>query len=147
MEINHLYQPDGISCGPTCLKMAADYFKNSEYTISEIAEMCGTDNILGTPPDRMKEGMRELGLRYVEYQHLTEPYDLLRRVIDSNRIPIVRTITKGIPHWIIIQGYDINNPNRFKVYDPWLGVYYYLQDELNSVWAPREYQFFEVYGN
>ena len=54
---------------------------NKPPTIQSICEMCGTDWVVGTPPDRMVKGMDALKIKYVEYIHSPRPYELLKNVI------------------------------------------------------------------
>lgn len=151
ITINHHHQPTGNTCGPACIYMALRYVLNQTNelpfdvdiaeTIESIAEHCGTDWVVGTPPDKMIKGFEAVGLKYYEYSKSPNPYDLLKQVIDSKNIPIVRTITQGVPHWIIVNGYDEDN---FKVLDPWLGKIEYTQEQLDFIWSKRQYQFFEI---
>lgn len=146
MIINHIYQPDGISCGPTCIKMALTHLcltLESTFTpsIDKISEMCGTDNIVGTPPDRMERGLKALGVSYIEYSHTPRPYITLVQILKSGNVPILRTITKGIPHWIIVTNID---DGKYYINDPWLGEIVYTEKELDSIWKVRDYQFFEL---
>jgi len=143
-DINYFLQPTGNSCGPTCLKMIHSTIHgltDNEISIDEICEMCETDWIVGTPPERMKKGMDSLGLNYIEYLTPDNPYQLLKEIIDSGNFPIIRTITQNMPHWIIPISYV---DDLYNVYDPWLGRIQYTQEELDSIWSPRYYQFFEV---
>lgn len=151
ITIKHFYQPTGNTCGPTCIYMILNYLVNKEdllpfnlkmkYNISDIEHFCGTDWIVGTPPDRMENGMRKLGIDYVEYISSPRPFELLRSVIDNGNIPLLRTITRDVPHWIIVNGYE---EEYFSVKDPWLGEIKYTEKELNSIWSVRDYQFFEI---
>lgn len=151
ITIKHKFQPTGNTCGPTCLYMVLRYLLNHPNdlpfdveiadTVEGIAEACGTDWIVGTPPDRMENGMKALRIHYVEYVHSKRPFELLKEVIDAGNIPIIRTITQGVPHWIIINGY---NELIFNVLDPWLGIITYNTEQLNKIWMPRDYQFFEI---
>lgn len=109
--------------------------------IEEIAEACGTDWVVGTPPERMVKGFEEYEMKYIEYVHSPNPYNLLKHVIDSENIPIVRTITQDVPHWIIINGYD---NEKYNILDPWLGQIEYTQEQLDLIWSKRQYQFFEI---
>ena len=154
ITINHHPQPTGNSCGPTCLYMALKYMLNHPNdlpfdveisdTVESIAEACGTDWVVGTPPDRMEKGMKAFRMEYVEYIHSKRPFELLKNVINSGNIPIIRTITHGMPHWIIANGYD---GDVFDILDPWLGVIKYDIEQLNHIWMPRDYQFFEIIVN
>lgn len=157
MNIKHVFQPTGNSCGPTCLYMVLNYIINSplvkndlpfdvapKYSIDDICTMCGTDWIVGTPPDRMEKGMKALGLEYTEYIGSPRPYELLRQVIDDGNIPIIRTITNGIPHWVIVKRYNFVHNDLFEILCPSRGDVKYDEAELDKIWSPRQYQFFEV---
>ena len=147
--IKHYYQPTGNSCGPTCIFMVSQHINPSSkmtdnlanLMIDEISEICGTDWVVGTPPERMVKGFEKYDMKHVEYMHSPNPYLLLKNVIDSGNIPIVRTITHGVPHWIIVNGFD---KEKYNILDPWLGQIEYTQEELDHIWSPRQYQFFEI---
>lgn len=154
ITISHKQQPTGNTCGPTCIYMTLKHVLNKpndlpfeidiKYTIEEIAETCETDWTVGTPPDRMIKGFEAYNLKYVEYVHSPNPYELLKEVIHSNNIPIVRTITQGVPHWIIVNGFD---DEKYDILDPWLGEIQYTQEQLDNIWSLRQYQFFEIITN
>lgn len=139
-------QPTGNSCGPTCLMMILEsHGVGSKIPIpsriDEICEMCGTDWIVGTPPDRLKNGMEALELNYIEYISTPRPFELLDIVLSEGSPCILRTITKGVPHWIIVQS---KTPMLYNVLDPWLGEIQYYKPELDAIWKPRNYHFFEM---
>lgn len=142
--VKQIHQPTGISCGPTCIKMVGDFYKGKVDEIDEICKHCGTDSIVGTPPDRMKKGLEKLNIQYVEHIDEENPYQSLRDVIDNGSLCIVRTFTHGVPHWIVIHSYDENDPSIFNVNDPWLGQLTYDEEELNKIWKDRNYFFFEI---
>jgi GNAT superfamily N-acetyltransferase len=139
--VKHIKQPDGISCGPTCIKMVADFFKGNISSISEICIMCETDSITGTPPERMRKGLNRLGIEYVEHIDEERPYESLRAVIDNGSVAMLRTFTHRVPHWIVIDSYDAD---VFFVNDPWLGEIEYNEEELEEIWKERNFFFFEV---
>jgi ABC-type bacteriocin/lantibiotic exporter with double-glycine peptidase domain len=151
ITISYKPQPTGNTCGPACIYMALNYVINKpndlpfdvyiSKPIEEIAETCGTDWVVGTPPERMVKGFENYEMKYVEYVHSPKPYLLLKNIIDSGNIPIVRTITHGVPHWIIVNGYD---NEKYNILDPWLGQIEYTQEQLDHIWSPRQYQFFEI---
>lgn len=152
--IKHYHQPTGNTCGPTCLYMVHVYLQNdlpfivdTKTTIQDIEHLCGTDWIVGTPPDRMEKGMNALQMKYVEYVNQSRPYDLLKLAIDAGNIPILRTITKGVPHWIIVPSYLVDEKNGeilYHILDPWQGEIKYSERQLDEVWKQRQYQFFEI---
>lgn len=156
MNIKLHYQPTGNTCGPTCLFMALQYTMNKrgvEYKhhvkdsdeILNIAKLCGTDWTVGTPPDRMEKGMKALGMVYMEYEYPLRPYSLIRHILDEDNVPIIRTIVREIPHWIVVSGYTKQNKEYlYTVLDPSDGIVTHNQESLDEIWKVRNYQFFEV---
>jgi len=154
INIKHFRQPSGNTCGPSCIYMTWYHSINKDnmipfeiemkHSIEDIANLCGTDWVVGTPPERLATGLAALELKYVEYISSPHPFDLLKIVINNGNIPIIRTITQGIPHWVIVNGYD---ENFFHIKDPWLGEIKYNQSDLDYIWKVRDYQFFEILMN
>lgn len=142
-EVQHIYQPTGNSCGPTCIKMVGEFIKGNVPSIDEICKMCGTDWVVGTPPERMKIGLDELNIPHKEHINEIEPYQSIKNVIDKGNVAIVRTITQDVPHWIVIHGY---NEDTFTVNDPWLGPKTYTEKELDSIWRVRDHFFYEIFS-
>lgn len=139
--VGYMRQPDGISCGPTCIKMVADFYRGDIPTIKDICKMCGTDAITGTPPERMRKGLDGLGIKYLEHMDEETPYQSLRDAIDNGSVTMLRTLTHGVPHWIVVHSY---NDEVFFVNDPWLGQIEYNEDQLEKIWKERNFFFFEV---
>lgn len=151
--MKHIYQPTGNTCGPTCLKMVHDFlltkgYSNNNtyspkdfYSVDEISMICGTDWIVGTPPDRLIKGLKELKIKHVEFMSMPRPYEFLRNLLNTGNLAILRTITEGVPHWIIASGC---NDDSFTIKDPWKGEITYTDAELEKIWKQRNYQFFEI---
>lgn len=139
--VKHIRQPNGISCGPTCIKMVADFFKGNIPSVEEICLMCETDSITGTPPERMRKGLDKLGITYIEHIDEENPYESLRNVIDNGSVAMLRTLTHRVPHWIVVHSYV---GDLFQVNDPWLGQLEYNEDQLEDIWKERNFFFFEV---
>jgi GNAT superfamily N-acetyltransferase len=144
-QVRHIYQPTGHSCGPTCIKMVGDFLVGNVGKIDNICKMCGTDYVVGTPPDRMKLGLDKLKLKYIEHQKEIEPFQSIRNTIDKGNVAIVRTVTQGVPHWIVIDAYD--KDGSFGINDPWLGPIRYTEEELDRIWRIRDFFYFEMIGN
>jgi GNAT superfamily N-acetyltransferase len=142
-QIKHIYQPTGNSCGPTCIKMVGDFLVGDVGRIDDICKTCGTDWVVGTPPEKMKIGLDKLKIRYVEHIKELEPFQSIRNSIDKGNVCIVRTVTQDVPHWIVIDGYD---EETFNVNDPWLGPLRYNEEELDSIWRIRDFFYYEVLG-
>jgi GNAT superfamily N-acetyltransferase len=142
--VKQIRQPDGISCGPTCIKMVGDFFKGEVASIEDICKSCGTDHITGTPPERMRKGLASLDIKYVEHMDDENPYQSLRDAIDRGSVTMLRTLTHRVPHWIVVHSYNEESPNIFYVNDPWLGQLEYNEEQLEEIWRERNYFFFEV---
>lgn len=140
-EVEHIYQPTGNSCGPTCIKMVGEFIKGNIPSIEDICKTCGTDWVVGTPPDKMRIGLDNLNIIYKEHMDEIEPYQSIKNVIDKGNVAILRTITQQIPHWIVVHGY---NEDTFAVNDPWLGPKEYTEEDLEGIWKVRNHFFFEV---
>ena len=140
-KIKYIRQPDGFSCGPTCIKMVAEFIKGNVPSIPEICDLCGTDTRTGTPPEKMIKGLDSLKIQYVVHNKEIEPIQSLKNIIDRNHVALLRTITKSVPHWIVAIDY---NEDVFIINDPWLGEIEYDYNSLLRIWAPRDYYYFEI---
>jgi GNAT superfamily N-acetyltransferase len=123
--------------------MVGEFIMGNVSEIDDICKTCGTDWVVGTPPEKMKIGLDNLGIKFIEHSNEIEPYQSIRNVIDKGNVSIVRTMTKGVPHWIVIDGYD---NDTFNVNDPWLGQIKYNEEELGNIWKVRDYFFYEIIG-
>ena len=145
LTIKHYQQPTGISCGPTCIMMAYEalphYPKKQNYSIIDICDLCGTDSITGTPPERLEKGMNALGMHYTHHINSDKPFQHLKIILDKGNLPMLRTFTHGIPHWIIISGYE---NDKYYTNDPWQGEITYSEEELTTIWIGRHFEFYEV---
>lgn len=140
--MNHIYQPTGNSCGPTCIKMVADVLLKDCPTIEEICTICETDWVKGTPPERMRKGLDNLKIKYSEYISEKDPYQSIKNCVDKSNVAIIRTVTDNVPHWIICYQY---NGDLFHIYDPWKGIIKYTKAQLDAIWKVRDYFFFEIF--
>lgn len=138
--LKHIYQPTGHSCGNTCIKMIYDALEpDNKVTIDELLIWCNTDWLIGTPPERMVLGFEKLGIEYVEKYG----FENLKESLKNDKNCIIRTITKNIPHWIVVDGYN-KKENSFLILDPWLGVLSYNTQELDNVWSHRKHFYYEI---
>jgi len=148
IQVPQHYQPTGNSCGPTCLKMVHDFFVGDRFKISDICRACGTDWVVGTPPERMVKGLNYMGIKYVEHSNEEDPYQSLKDSVDKGHPCIVRANIGGTPHWVIVVDYD---NDTLMVNDPWLGRLIYDIDEFDEIWFSsrqkiRDYFYYEVMG-
>jgi ABC-type bacteriocin/lantibiotic exporter with double-glycine peptidase domain len=139
--MNHVFQPTGHSCGPTCLKMVADHLSIASPSVEQLCTDCGTDWQVGTPPERMVRGLKKLLIPYTIHQLEEAPFAALRMAVDLGAVCILRTLTHQVPHWIIVYDYT---DKSFVVNDPWLGPMEYSEEELRAIWEVRDYFYFKI---
>lgn len=135
-----IYQPNGISCGPTCIKMVYNYVKNNEQiAIDDISNICGTNNIKGTTLDDMIKGLDHFNIQHTVPTNLTDDKKaicFLNTALINDQIVILRTLTHGIKHWIIV---DSIREQLYYVNDPWLGELIYTKEQILNIWTPRNF--------
>lgn len=143
MIINYHNQPTGNTCGPTCIKMAhTGVYGVTILSIPIIAQVCGTDWVVGTPPEKMVRGLDFFKLKYHTHIGMGNPFEAIETSITNGNISILRTLTQGVPHWIIVVDFK---DEIYDIYDPWLGKIKYTKEQLIEIWSPREYFYFEIY--
>jgi len=143
MKIKHLYQPDSISCGPTCLKMIHKHINNGDISIEDIKIIVGTNNIKGTTLEDMIVGLNHLNIRYEVpiLNNEKEAISYLNRALNDDSPVILRTLTKGIKHWVIATEFD---GEYYEVKDPWLGEIKYNKKQLIKIWEPRGFDSLKI---
>jgi hypothetical protein len=143
----HSFQKAGHTCGPTCVKMVADFFGADYNDIDEIIELCGCNTTTGTIDSGIKNALDSLGLRNERNPNmgdLEESMSFLNNLLDRNEIFVMRTLTKGVKHWIVVYGKKGKN---YLIADPWLGKIQYSEDQLIDIWYPRDFDGFRVEKN
>lgn len=142
-SIKHIKQPDGISCGPTCLKMISDLF-NISVTIEELKIVCGTDTLTGTTDIKMIKGLDYLNLDWEQFplKDKKKAFDRLELAMSEGNVILFRTLIHGVKHWIICDP----TKDKFYILDPWLGEYELESDKLDQIWGARDYDGFIIKG-
>lgn len=141
-KINLIKQPDGISCGPSCLKMISNHY-NIKVTMDELKIVCGTDYLSGTTDIKMIKGLNYLGLNWDKFDcNKINSYSRLDKAFVDKNIVLFRTLVHGVKHWIICD----TRYSKYYIYDPWLGEYTINQTKLEEIWSPRNYDGFVING-
>ncbi len=141
----YLSQSTGINCGPTSLKMLLDYYKVSHNpSVNHLTEVMEVDHEAGTTDVRMKKGLVYTNMKHQQIKVSDgEAINFLKNYIKNDRKVLLRTLTKGIKHWVVVYDYK---DDLFLVADPWLGKIKYNEKEIYSIWEPRNFDGFIVYG-
>lgn len=140
----HSFQMAGHTCGPTCIKMVADYLGVGYSHIDEIIELCGCNTKTGTIDTGIKNALDSLGVKNQQnlfHKDDSSAMDFLDSLLGDGDIFIMRTLTRGIKHWIIVYG---KRGNEYLIADPWLGKITYGAPEILQIWSPREFDGFVV---
>lgn len=144
-KLKLIHQPNGIACGPTSLKMVSDYY-DIVCSIEELTIVMGTDDKTGTTDVKMKLGLDYLSLDYEQFSGDKDTsYNKLYTALKNENIILLRTLVKGIKHWICCDNYS-ETKKTFNILDPWLGNYELNESEIENVWQPRDYDGFMVKG-
>jgi predicted double-glycine peptidase len=134
--VKHRFQETDYDCGPACIKMILN---NDNITIEKICNMCETTEEEGTNIEKMEKGLKALKIKYES----KEGFENLYKSLNEEKPCLLRTITQEQPHWIVCYGFD-KKTNEFFVLDPWLGELIYLKEEMEEIWKPRDYFYFEI---
>lgn len=142
----HKYQEQGHTCGPTCIQMVADFFNRDYENIDAIIQMCGCNTTTGTVDTGIKAALEKLKLPNMRNPYLGDEDKSkawLKKMLSADNIFVMRTLTRGAKHWIIVYGYDEEN-DSYLVADPWLGMVTYNAKQIDSIWKPRDFDGFIV---
>lgn len=140
----HSFQKAGHTCGPTCVQMVADFLKADYRDIDHIIDLCGCNTKTGTVDSGIRNALDSLGIPNERNPHRTDEesaMDYLDALLENGDMFIMRTLTRGVKHWIIV--YAKTN-QRYLVADPWLGKISYGRDQILEIWKPRDFDGFLV---
>lgn len=136
----HMFQSREYDCGPTCIKMVANALGvGRQLTLDDIIQVCGSDPTTGTDDKKMEKGLAAAGVPFQVGGARTA--EDLATSLNAGNLIILRTLTRGIKHWIVLYRFD---GQRFLAQDPWLGPLSYTPEEVVNIWKPRDYFYFEV---
>jgi len=139
----HRFQENDYVCGTTCVQMVSDYLNIPYKDFQELIELCQTTSLSGTTDIGIKNALDKLNINYKQnILNKDESIQMLNSELSKNNLFIMRTLTKGIKHWIIIYGKE---GNQYLVADPWLGLIKYSLRDLLNIWQPRNFDGFTIY--
>ena len=141
---HHSYQTDAYDCGPACIKMVADFLGKKYKNYNELIKLCAAAPNVGTVDTGIKTALDCLGVSNMRNPYLgneQKSINLLDTTLKNNNLFIMRTLTRGIKHWIVVYK-KING--LYKIADPWLGKISYTLDEILSIWTPRNFDGFAI---
>lgn len=142
-KLIHQFQPDGITCGPTCIKMVAEaYDKGRFLSIKQLSNYGEVDHKTGSTLDKMMLMMNIVDIIYRSPKKENKNMNyMINEVLNRGNFAIVRTLTQGQKHWILAYAHK---DGIISIMDPAQGNITYNLEQFESVWAPRNYDFFEI---
>lgn len=141
---HHTYQEKGYTCGPTCIEMVSKFLGVDYGHVDDISDLCGCNPKTGTVDTGMKNALDNLGINSEQNRHTSsveDAMDYLDELLEKGNIFIMRTLTRGIKHWIIVYG---KQKDDYLIADPWLGNIEYDFEDIVDIWEPRNFDGFEV---
>ena len=146
---HHLFQTNGYNCGPTAVAMVAKILgiENEKSSIDSLEEIMNCDSTTGTTDVGIKLGLDALGIKNERNPCLGEKltsFITLNQTLKDGNIFVMRTLTRGVKHWILVIGMTKRKDIEYQVFDPWLGKITYSINEINRIWQPRDYDGFIV---
>ncbi len=139
-------QDKWYTCGPTSIRVILDYLKYPDSITTEyIEKVSGTNTEFGCTHENMKKGLDCLGVLHERVVNNTKEVSMntLINALNKNQKIILRTLTKGVKHWIVVYHYNIDN-NTFLCSDSWLGKITYTPQEIVNIWEPRDFDAFII---
>lgn len=135
-------QPDGITCGPTALAMAAEWYGIRPVpTVETLAKIMGVDALTGTTDVRMQKGLDALGIPWSRELESTGVPGLKRALgRDGRTVVLLRTLSLG-KHWVL--AYAATRLGVM-VACPSLGAKFWSDEICDRYWGARDYHSFMV---
>jgi ATP-binding cassette, subfamily B, bacterial len=122
MSFPFVKQPDGMDCGPACLKMIAGYYKMN-FSLESLRKRCYITregvSFLGLSEAADSLGFRTIGVKI--------PFEML-----SVNVPLPCIVFWRQKHFIVV--YKISN-EKIWVADPAVGLVKYTHEEFIKNWA------------
>jgi hypothetical protein len=139
-------QPDGYSCGATCVKMVSLIYNTEQLDIETIKTICNTNPTTGTIETGIIAGLNTLNLPFRRsfglIPSIDEDISYLQTIFNQKYVYIMRTLLQGVKHWVVV--YDQVEPDYYLCLDPSLGIVNYHKDFLLEAHKLRDFDGFEI---
>lgn len=148
LKLDKVYyrQPDGYSCGATCIKIVSLIYNTPQFNIEDIKEICKTNPNTGTIETGIIAGLHKLNLPFQRTNDLIFNIEqdaiYLDSMLNNGFIYIMRTLLYNIKHWIVL--YDKVETDYYLCLDPMAGVVSYHKDFILKAHELREFDGFTI---
>jgi hypothetical protein len=141
-SFTHRFQEKGYTCGPTAVKMVLDWLGYADVSVDYLEKVSKTDDVVGCTDKSMSLMLDTLGVKYKRHVgDRTSSWSALEHATAVDNKVVVRTLTRGIKHWIVVYG---KTNGKYEVADPWLGMIEYDSAQLELIWQPRDWDCFVI---
>lgn len=117
-------QLNAMDCGPTCLRMIAQYY-GKHYTAASIRNLAGFNrtgvSMLGICDAAESIGLKAIGMKIN-----------LEQLLEEAPLPCIIHWDKN--HFVVLLSYSLRGKTKIKVADPALGVVHYTVSEFKKHW-------------
>jgi len=146
LENVYYRQPDGYSCGATCIKMVSLIYNTLSLDIDEFKSVCGTNPSTGTIETGIIAGLNKIHLPYQRTFDLIlnreQDEIFLNSILKQKFVYIMRTLLYGIKHWILV--YDQIELDYYLCLDPSAGIVNYHKDFILKAHELRQFDGFQI---
>lgn len=140
-------QPDGISCGPTCISMLRDGLGRRAGIPDGpdprgVAAMCGTNTRTGTTHEGVAVALPGLGLHGDRVTGRAAFREAFAAAMAAGDPVLLRTLTYGCKHWVLAA--RRRGDGRYDLLDPGSGPIVRTAAEVERLVAPRDHEIWPV---
>lgn len=123
-------QPNGWSCGPSCIKMVSDYINSENSNIDDIIKLGGVDSTFGATQKRMEKILKSKNIDYELFKSLDTSE--VENGLINGYVYIMLVYLGDYPHWILIKDFI---DNKFDINDPYTGKKLLTSSELTDYFS------------
>jgi len=138
-----ILQPNGITCGPSCLKsvlIAKGLINDETITVQSLGNLIGTNPETGTIDTAMAKGLDTYQVKYSRHlEESDDPMSELKIALRWNFV-ILRTMSAG-KHWVLAYDYTTDG---VKIMCPIRGYAFWTNEECDRFWRARDYHSFSI---
>jgi hypothetical protein len=147
----HESSPDGISCGPSCVKMVASSLlhfrgKATNLPILAIREIMGTNSTTGTTEVEMARGLNFYDVNFIRNsptsENGTKKIKELIQCLYRGDIALLRVLKCGYRHWIVATGIHGETIDILDPSEP--GLRKWSIESVAKMMAPRGFEFWSM---
>jgi GNAT superfamily N-acetyltransferase len=145
-SLPRIRQPNGYTCGPTCLRIVLDHLCfMPRVSVTRLAVIMGAGPVSGTTEVEMARGLAAARLSF-QHPGMTgmarrAAGDYLREALRDDQIVFLRTLLHGHKHWVLLHGWEPGS-RAFHVMCPAVGPLRWSEPTTLDAWQARGFDHF-----